>query len=195
LQGQSPVGRRSRTKREARDAEPPAPVVDEGATPTTSPGRRAAFWIILIALPFALLAGTEFALRLAGFGQDREPLFMSSPSQPDYLQANPRVVTRFFTDASQAPAVSIETAYFPAQKAADTFRVFVQGESSAAGFPYGLGAALAGVLDQRLERAYPEREIEVISTAMAAEFLRAGGFRRRDHRAATGCGAGLRRSQ
>jgi lysophospholipase L1-like esterase len=44
----------------------------------------------------------------------------------------------------------------------------VQGESSAAGFPYGLGAALAGVLDQRLERTFPEREIEVISTAMAA---------------------------
>jgi tetratricopeptide (TPR) repeat protein len=44
----------------------------------------------------------------------------------------------------------------------------VQGESSAAGFPYGLGASLAGVLDQRLERAFPGREIEVISTALSA---------------------------
>ncbi len=46
--------------------------------------------------------------------------------------------------------------------------MFVQGESSAAGFPYGLGASLAGMLDQRLERAFPSREIEVVSTAMAA---------------------------
>ena len=168
MQGQSPVGRSSRTKREARDADRPVPDADEDAGPTPSAGRRAAFWIILIALPFVLIGGAEFALRLAGFGQDREPLFMSSPSQPAYLQANPRVVTRLFTDPSQAPAVSIETAYFPARKAPGTFRVFVQGESSAAGFPYGLGAALAGVLDQRLERLFPEREIEVISTAMAA---------------------------
>jgi lysophospholipase L1-like esterase len=144
------------------------PGADEDAALSSPPGRRALFWIILLALPFVLIGGAELALRLAGFGQDREPLFMASPSQPDYLQANPRVVTRFFTDASQAPAVSIETAYFRSQKQPGTFRVFVQGESSAAGFPYGLGAALAGVLDQRLERAFPEREIEVISTAMAA---------------------------
>ena len=127
-----------------------------------------ALWIIVLALPFVLLGGTELALRLAGYGQDREPLFISSPQQPAYLQANPRVVTRFFTDPAQAPNVSIETAYFPVRKGPGTLRVFVQGESSAAGFPYGLGAALAGVLDQRLEREYPEREIEVISTAMAA---------------------------
>jgi lysophospholipase L1-like esterase len=122
----------------------------------------------MLALPFVLLGGAELALRLAGFGQDREPLFLMSPDHAGYLQANPRVVTRFFADLRQAPSVSIETAYFAARKAPGTFRVFVQGESSAAGFPYGLGAALAGVLDQRLERVFPEREIEVISTAMAA---------------------------
>jgi lysophospholipase L1-like esterase len=125
-------------------------------------------WFIVLALPLLLLGGAELALRLAGYGRDREPLFMASPQQPAYLQANPNVVQRFFTDPAQAPSVSIETAYFPAQKPPGTFRVFVQGESTTAGFPYGLGAALAGVLDQRLEREYPDREIEVISTAMAA---------------------------
>jgi lysophospholipase L1-like esterase len=122
----------------------------------------------VLLLPFAILGGTELALRAAGFGQDREPLFIPSPQQPGFLQANPRVVTRFFTDPAQAPAVSIETAFFAAHKPPGSFRVFVQGESSAAGFPYGLGAALAGALDRRLEQAFPERDIEVISTAMAA---------------------------
>ena len=122
----------------------------------------------MLLLPFAILGGTELALRAAGFGQDREPLFIPSPQQPGFLQANPRVVTRFFTDPAQAPAVSIETAFFAAHKPPGSFRVFVQGESSAAGFPYGLGAALAGALDRRLEQAFPERDIEVISTAMAA---------------------------
>ncbi len=140
-------------------------MVDE---PVVSPSRRAALWVVTLALPFALLAGAELALRAAGYGRDVEPLFIASPTQPGYLQANPRVVTRLFTDPMQAPSVSIETAYFRTQKQAGTFRVFVQGESSAAGFPYGLGASLAGVLDQRLERTFPSREIEVISTAMAA---------------------------
>ena len=125
-------------------------------------------WSIVLLLPFVALAATEVALRLAGFGRDLEPLFIRSPGLSGYLQANPGVVTRFFTDPSQAPDVSIETAYFRASKVPGSFRVFVQGESSAAGFPYGLGASLAGILDQRFERAFPGREVEVISTAMAA---------------------------
>ena len=115
-----------------------------------------------------MIGAAEGGLRLAGYGHDLEPLFVPAPQHREYLQANPRVVTRFFTEPSQAPSVSIETAYFRARKAPGTFRVFVQGESSAAGFPYGLGASPAGALEQRLERAFPEREIEVVSTAMAA---------------------------
>ena len=122
----------------------------------------------MLALPFVVLGGAELALRATGFGHAREPLFIPTPQQPAYLQANPRVVTRFFSDPSQAPSVSIETAFFAARKPAGSFRVFVQGESTAAGFPYGLGAALAGALDRRLEQAFPDREIEVISTALAA---------------------------
>jgi lysophospholipase L1-like esterase len=134
----------------------------------SSGARRLGMWVIVLLFPVVVLALTEVFLRLAGFGHGLEPLFLESPVQKRYLQANPRVVTRFFADPSQAPNVSIETAYFRSSKPPGTFRVFVQGESSAAGFPYGLGASLAGVLDQRLERAFPTREIEVVSTAMAA---------------------------
>jgi lysophospholipase L1-like esterase len=161
------LGRSSRTKREerARTVEPDAEAVERVAT---SRGRRIALWAVMLALPFVLLGAAELALRAAGFGQDREPLFMPSPQNANFLQANPRVVTRFFTDPARAPNVSIETAFFAASKPPGSFRVFVQGESSAAGFPYGLSAALSGVLDRRLEQAFPDREIEVISTAMAA---------------------------
>ena len=156
------MAKRNRNKPES------APVVAQAEPPAPSAGRVWAFRAIVLLLPLVLLALVEGGLRLAGFGHDLEPLFIPSPEQPAYLQANPRAVTRLFNDPGQAPAVSIETAYFPAQKKPGTFRVFVQGESSAAGFPYGLGASIAGVLDQRFERAFPDREIEVISTAMAA---------------------------
>jgi len=57
---------------------------------------------------------------------------------------------------------------FPADKAPETLRIFVQGGSSAAGWPYGFGASLAGMLQQRLQASLPERNIEVITTAMTA---------------------------
>jgi lysophospholipase L1-like esterase len=158
------VSRKSRAKQVERAAVETA----ASTSPEPSRRRRLVMWAIVLLLPFVLVGGAEFVLRIAGLGHDLEPLFIPSPQQPGYLQANPRAVTRFFTDPAQAPSVSIETAYFAARKAPGTFRVFVQGESSAAGFPYGLGASLAGVLDRRLEFAFPEREIEVISTAMSA---------------------------
>jgi tetratricopeptide (TPR) repeat protein len=157
---------RSAARTDPQSQAAPAAVADGQGPPSLT--RVWTFRLILVALPFLLLGLVETGLRLGGFGRDLEPLFIPAPNQPAYLQANPRAVTRLFLDPAQAPSVSIETAYFVAAKPEGTFRVFVQGESSAAGFPYGLGASLAGILDQRLERAFPSREIEVISTAMAA---------------------------
>src|SRR4029079_5276451 len=44
----------------------------------------------------------------------------------------------------------------------------VQGESTTEGYPYGFGASVAGMLQQRPQRTFPERKIEVIPTAMSA---------------------------
>ena len=155
------MAKRNRSKPEVAAPADPSP-------PPPSAARLWAFRAILVLAPFLLLGLVEAGLRIGGFGHDLEPLFIPGPGHPEYLQANPRAVTRLFAEPGQAPNVSIETAYFAARKPAGTFRVFVQGESSAAGFPYGLGASLAGVLDQRFERAFPSRDVEVISTAMSA---------------------------
>jgi tetratricopeptide (TPR) repeat protein len=129
--------------------------------------RRLAFTLIACLIPVAFFAVLELALRIAGFGRDY-PLFVPSPNEPAWLQANPEVVKRFFADPERAPAVSIETGYFLAEKPPGGLRIFVQGSSSAAGFPYGYGASLAGMLEQRLRRVLPGRSVEVVSTAMAA---------------------------
>ncbi len=106
-------------------------------------------------------------LRLTGVGA-LEPLFIQVESAPGFLQPNPAAVQRFFPDPRRAPDVSIDTTWFPAAKAPGTLRIFVQGESSAAGFPYGRWASPAALLQQRLQRAYPDRNVEVINTGMAA---------------------------
>jgi lysophospholipase L1-like esterase len=123
---------------------------------------------ITLLLPVLLLALAEGGLRLAGYGRDLEPVFIDAPGLPGWRQANPRAVERLFASPADAPSVSIETAYFRTDKPPGAFRLVVQGESTTAGFPYGLGASLAGALEQRLRRSWPEREIEVVSTAMAA---------------------------
>ena len=57
---------------------------------------------------------------------------------------------------------------FPNTRRPGPFGVFVQGGSSAAGWPYGYGASLAGMLQHRLQTTFPQRNIEVIDTAMVA---------------------------
>ena len=143
---------------------PPAPAA--AATPA-SPGRRRLFLVITLLVPLLIAAAAEGVLRLAGVGA-LEPLFVPVEAAPDFLQPNRAAVQRFFPDPRRAPDVSIDTTWFPAAKAPGTLRIFVQGESSAAGFPYGRWASPAALLQQRLQRTYPDRNVEVINTGMAA---------------------------
>jgi lysophospholipase L1-like esterase len=129
--------------------------------------RQRLFLLITLLLPVLLLAAAELVLRVAGIGA-LEPLFIPVAEAPGYLQPNPAAIRRFFPDPRRAPDVSIDTTWFPAGKAPGTLRIFVQGESSAAGFPYGRWASPAAMLQERLQRAYPDRNVEVINTAMAA---------------------------
>jgi lysophospholipase L1-like esterase len=125
------------------------------------------FYCILVSIPLLFFILLEGGLRLAGFGQSW-PLFVPLDRAPDYLVANPEVVKRFVADKSRTPYVKILPMPFPGHKEPGTFRVFVQGGSTAAGWPYGYGASLAGMLQQRLQATFPERNIEVIDTAMIA---------------------------
>jgi tetratricopeptide (TPR) repeat protein len=132
-----------------------------------SPARQRLLLAITLLVPLLLAVAVEATLRFAGVGK-LPPLFIPVAAAPGYLQPNPEAVQRFFPDPASAPDVSIDTTWFADRKDERTLRIFVQGESTAAGFPYGRWASPAAVLQQRLQRAYPERRIEVINTGMAA---------------------------
>src|SRR5690349_9949664 len=125
------------------------------------------FGIITGLTPLLFLVVLELALRLIGFNNSY-PLFINSPGVPGYMQVNPDVVKRFLVQESPASAMQADTIFFLKEKPADGFRIFVLGESSAAGFPYGRFGSLAGMLEQRLKRTFPGKNIEVITTAMSA---------------------------
>ena len=121
---------------------------------------------VAIAIPVVFFLVLEGTLRLLGFGTD-SPLFIENPSHQDYMLAQPTIIQRYFPEGF-APSVTLEPTFFLKQKPDNGFRVVVQGGSTAAGYPYGLGASLAGMLERRLRQSLPEHEVEVINVAMSA---------------------------
>ncbi len=106
-------------------------------------------------------------LRLFSYGHDY-PLFVPVESHDQYLQVNPQILNRYFSNKSQTPPISPDPFIFLKDKPQDSFRIIVQGGSTAAGFPLGQDSSIAGMIRQRLKRLFPDKNIEVISTAMAA---------------------------
>lgn len=126
---------------------------------------RLARLLLVVLAPLVFLGGLEAALALVGFG-GRPPLFIERPGSPGWLETNPAIAQRYFP--GRVTALAIDAIPFHADKPPGTLRLVVQGGSTAAGFPYGRFAGLAGMLDARLEAARPEQRVEVITTAMAA---------------------------
>jgi tetratricopeptide (TPR) repeat protein len=128
--------------------------------------RRRLFRLGTLLTPVLFLLLVELGLRVVGFGGSH-PLFIDYPAMPGVRYANPEVMRRY-AHSSGAPLAAIDPFPFEAVKPEGGYRIVVQGGSSAAGFPFGRAGGLAGMLADRLEATFPERPIEVISTAMAA---------------------------
>ncbi len=133
--------------------------------PTLSAEKRRLFTVAMWFLPLLFFAALEGVLRLSGYGETY-PLFVPVPGFSEYLHQNRDVARRYFTRQARVPT-SLNDA-FAAEKDSTTFRIFVQGGSSAAGYPYYYGGSFSRMLEQRLQQTFPDRTIEVVNTAMAA---------------------------
>lgn len=134
---------------------------------TQSSLKKLLFYIIALLIPVSVFVVSELWLRYDN-KFEQQPLFVAVPALQGYLQPNPKIIRRFFPKPEMTPKVSPDTQYFKSEKPKDSFRIVVQGGSTAAGFPYGRWGSLSGMLQQRFKRIYPEKEIEIINTAMAS---------------------------
>jgi len=125
------------------------------------------YWLIALSIPILFFVLFELGLRIVDYGRTL-PLFITNPANPEYILPRPDVVRRYFSDYSPIPSVTMEANFLLKEKPENGYRVFVQGGSTAAGFPYGLGASLAGMLDNRLKTTLPNHYVEIINTALAA---------------------------
>lgn len=121
------------------------------------------FYIILILIPFIFFFLLEVGLRLFNYGDSYEQWVNATPTK---LMLNNEVARRYFYTTKSVP-YSVQNT-FDAEKKTNSFRVFVMGESSAAGYPFSPNGSFSRYVQKRLEVLYPDKTIEVVNISLTA---------------------------
>ncbi len=130
-----------------------------------SKSKKRVFTFISLLVPILFFVVLELVLRLANYGKEY-PLFIDDTVDSNYLILNPEVSKRYFPVEEFATKGQYDL--FLKEKPEKTLRVVVQGASTSAGFPYQHGGSFPRLLEQRLQYSYPDYQIEVINTSLAA---------------------------
>lgn len=123
------------------------------------------FRLFLAATPFLILLIFEAALRVFSYG-DNLALFVTLEKNPAYWITNPQIGRRYFLSQNFLPATAYDA--FRQQKPAQAYRIFVLGESAAAGFPYFNNGSFPRMLQARLQARHPDKIIEMINLGLPA---------------------------
>jgi lysophospholipase L1-like esterase len=128
--------------------------------------KSAVFLAITLAFPVMLFAILEIGLRIGNYGGSTAA-FESAPLIGDgYLIPGSNVGRRYFPEEKQPPAPPRDA--FLATKPAHSMRIFVLGESAAAGFPYPHNGTFSRVLRDVLTDILPNDTVEVVNMGIAA---------------------------
>src|SRR5271154_3335358 len=110
------------------------------------PGSRGRLWLMrlfsMIFVPLFVLGGVELGLRLAGYGYDTHFFRKIQIKGHDFYMPNEKFSYRFFPPAIARTTTPFK---FAAEKATNSYRIFLFGESAAMGDPdatYGMGRYL-----------------------------------------------------
>ena len=146
----------------------PAPQCAAGpAVPAAlSPARRRLFFLLAVLLPLLALAALEGALRLANYDGDLHLFRPLDLFGRHYYGLNKRFAARYFADVRLLPTPTNDI--FLASKPAAGLRVFVLGESTANGFPYGYNGTFSRVVQDALRDVLPRDSVEVVNLGVAA---------------------------
>lgn len=121
------------------------------------------FYLVLVLIPVFIILLLELSLRIFNYGRTYDQWI---PAGDGRLTLNPEIAFRYFYNTDRVPSANHN--YFDEVKKENSYRVFVMGGSSAAGFPYSPNGAFSRYIRKRLELIYPEKQIEVVNIAMSA---------------------------
>ena len=123
------------------------------------------FKMLAILFPFVLLICLEIILRICGYGNDTG-LFVKYPPDEKYMVMNYYASDKFFADTASATKGNQEI--FTINKAPNTIRIFVLGESTTLGFPFRPNGSFHRWLQYRLTQMYPDKNFEIINLSLTA---------------------------
>jgi lysophospholipase L1-like esterase len=121
------------------------------------------FYLTAALIPVLFFILLEIALRLFNYGYDNRQWI---PAMEGKLYLNPEIARRYFYTVKRIPFSNGDI--FDEVKKNNAFRVFVLGESSAAGYPFLPLGAFSHYLSDRLRLFYPSSKIEVINIGLTA---------------------------
>lgn len=133
----------------------------------TSKIKKFFFNLILFCFPILFIVLLEVVLNLTGYGKEYELLHEITIGEHKYYQVNKQVAKRYFS-AQDVTIPDARDGIFQKEKAHNTFRIFCLGGSTTAGFPYQYNATFPSLLNDRLERLFPEKYFEVINFGISA---------------------------
>ena len=121
------------------------------------------FYLILFLIPIVFVILLEVSLRIFDYGNEFRQWI---PVTEERLGLNPDIGSKYFTKTKALPESIQDT--FKKDKPENSFRVFVLGGSSAAGYPFMPLGSFSRYIDQRLKHVYPDAEIEVVNISLTA---------------------------
>jgi lysophospholipase L1-like esterase len=121
------------------------------------------FYTVLVFIPIIFIISLELSLRIFNYGKDYTQWVEVTPGQ---LVLNPDIAFRYFHSTEGVP-YSNQNSFFK-DKPQNTFRLFIMGGSTAAGYPYSPNGDFGLYIKKKLEILYPEFNIEVVNIALTA---------------------------
>ncbi len=126
------------------------------------------FYTLALSIPLLFFVLFELGLRAFNYGDDQQ-LFIAAPEKghnEPHLMTNPLVAQRYFPRQGYIPEPPTEL--FRLNKPDNGYRIFVMGESTTASWPYPENVLFSRLLGQRLADVFPDRQVEVVNTGIAA---------------------------
>ena len=134
-------------------------------TDPISPKKKLIFSIVLVLIPLIFLLLVEVTLRSVNYGSNYKLFTDFNLFGKQYYKINPDYGKKYFYNL---PSMVPHNDIFLKEKPKNGYRIFVIGSSTTAGFPYTSGIMFSRILQARLQDSYPDKQIEIVNTAMTA---------------------------
>lgn len=133
---------------------------------TEKKSRKLLFRLMILLFPLFIIIIIELLLRVFSVGNNMH-LFVKHHNKDykEYYRVNPLIGEKYF---NKFDATGATNDIFLRKKPENGFRIFVLGSSTVVGFPYENNLMFSRILQKRLQDSYPDKNIEVVNTAITA---------------------------